>query len=185
LRIHRPHISLDELRESVLDKNLDSIDHIVSVNAETLVIEMESSKEVLRVSPQDPILLEIVCEALVKGRKMNIRWGGEELDLGRFIERLSSIDSLFLEKATVCADLKNRGRNVRRGPDKNSLLVKTGSKDYDTLVYIVSQNQDLKLTELASWSDNKRRLSLETLLAVVDMYGDVTYYSFSALHKLK
>ncbi|WP_158613645.1 hypothetical protein [Sulfodiicoccus acidiphilus] len=154
------------------------------MEGETLTIITDPPGEGVKVNATDSFLLEVLCEGLIKGRKISAIWNERKLEVGELIERLSIRDEKLWEKVTVCVDLRNRGRQVKSGPFNNSLLIKSGSS-FNTLIYIVSQNEELKLGELMSWAENQRRLSLETVLAVVDRSGDVTYYSFSSLHTLK
>ena len=79
----------------------------------------------------------------------------------------------------VYIDLRQRGRIVAPGPRSNTLLVKYRKidKNYRYYVLVLEEDIEVPLTKLKSFIEEAHKNGWEPLLAIVDRYGDITYYT--------
>jgi len=75
----------------------------------------------------------------------------------------------------VFYDLRRRGRRVRRGVRPGTLLVDLGGRRFEILV--LSLGVKRRLGGLLEWSRLAAADDREPVIAVVDGYGSVTYYT--------
>jgi tRNA-intron endonuclease len=107
------------------------------------------------------------------------------LDIYNFISNIIKNEKTW-NNIVVYFDLKNRGRNPIKGPFPNSFLISKGNDRYKNyLVYIISQNQSISIERLFEVLNFTKRLRIGLILAIVDMYGDITYYTLSEVSLLK
>lgn len=83
----------------------------------------------------------------------------------------------------VYLDLRKRGRIVAPGPRPDTLLVKESKKSrkYKYYVIVMETKRSVPLQALLSFLEEAIKNKWEPLAAIVDSYGDITYYSMAAL----
>ncbi|MEZ0290612.1 MAG: hypothetical protein ABWJ42_05930 [Sulfolobales archaeon] len=102
--------------------------------------------------------------------------GGRSIDLRDLV-------SLFSEKKewwllfTVLYDLYKRGRIARRGFTDRDLMIEREGKKYQ--IYVAEENVFIPISLVLEWIESSMSKGLIPVIAVVDMYGDVTYYKAS------
>jgi len=88
----------------------------------------------------------------------------------RVLSELGINISTFL----VYHDLRKRGRRVKLGSRSGTLVVDMGSRRFEVLV--LEEGKLMTLEELAEWSRSSIASGYEPVVAIVDMYGVITYY---------
>jgi len=88
----------------------------------------------------------------------------------RVLSELGINISTFL----VYHDLRKRGRRVKLGSRSGTLVVDMGSRKFEVLV--LEEGKLMTLEELAEWSRSSIASGYEPVVAIVDMYGVITYY---------
>jgi len=88
----------------------------------------------------------------------------------RVLSELGINISTFL----VYHDLRKRGRRVKLGSRSGTLVVDMGSRRFEVL--ILEEGKLMTLEELAEWSRSSIASGYEPVVAIVDMYGVITYY---------
>ncbi len=102
---------------------------------------------------------------------------------GGKILTLRDLASMYADKKewwllfTVLHDLYKRGRIARRGFGENDLILEREGKRYQ--IYVTEENVIVSVNELLEWIDKTFAKNMIPVIAVVDMYGDVTYYKAS------
>ncbi len=76
---------------------------------------------------------------------------------------------------SVFTDLIKRGFKVKKGYGVRDLIATKGDKRYR--IFVTEEGIKIKLNNILSWIENTHSKDLDTIIAVVDMYGDITYYS--------
>ncbi len=96
-------------------------------------------------------------------------------DLASIAEKVVANVWVLLE---VYTDLRRRGRIVVPGPRNGTLLVKLRrrSPDYDYYVLVLEERKPIPLQTITSFIEEASKNGWTPLLAIVDAYGDVTYY---------
>lgn len=89
------------------------------------------------------------------------------------------------DNIVVYIDLKIRGRNPVKGPVENTWYVSKGSDKLDTIVYVLSENTSINPKDFFEVLELSKRLRMQLVLAIVDMYGDITYYTLSEVSLVK
>lgn len=108
-----------------------------------------------------------------------VEFKGLRVELEEFFSKMHKLDPMFWVKFTVYNDLKSRGRIVKPGFTSNSLLLYESKEKLSTakkIVFVVEESSMFTLEELLEWVEIAARNDKESILAVVDRHGDVTYY---------
>ncbi|KSW11902.1 hypothetical protein CF15_03635 [Pyrodictium occultum] len=79
----------------------------------------------------------------------------------------------------VYLDLRKRGRLPVPGPRPHSLLLKKRKKEpkFTHYILVLEESRPVKLDTLYSFVEEASKNNWEPLLAIVDRYGDITYYT--------
>ena len=125
--------------------------------------------------------LVTLCEALLlvaDGRAVLLSSDGRRLSLEEAVVEASKFNPDAWLKLEVFNDLRRRGRIVAPGPRRNTLLVKLRrrSPNYDYYVLVAEERRPIRLATLMSFIEEALKNGWTPLIAVVDAYGDVTYY---------
>jgi len=116
------------------------------------------------------------------GRAKALDESGRELDAKELFRRYASWD-LWWILFTVFTDLASRGRRVRRGYGERDLVVEHGNKIY--MIYVTEEGAEIPMITLLSWIESSHHKDMIPVIAVVDMYGDVTYYQATNINLKK
>ncbi|BCU67318.1 hypothetical protein HS7_07550 [Sulfolobales archaeon HS-7] len=112
--------------------------------------------------------------------KLNIIMKGKKSEFQEIILSLYRRDITLWKKFIVYVDLREKGRVLEDGPFESSLLLLTSKEGEPyAVIYIVSENEEIypsKIFEILRFS---RKNSKELFLAIIDKYGDITYYNLS------
>ena len=125
----------------------------------------------LRVEDALIAVIEGVAEAYTEdGRRLSVE------ELASIANRVNPSAWLVVE---VYSDLRRRGRIAVPGPRENTLLVKLSrrQRDYSYYVLVLEERRPVSLRLILSFIEEARKNGWEPLLAIVDAYGDVTYYT--------
>ncbi len=107
------------------------------------------------------------------GRARALDENNRELGIRELFMRYAS-GNLWWILFTVFTDLASRGRRIRRGYGERSIIVEHGGQRY--LVYVTEEGVEIPIITLLSWIEGSQHKDMIPVIAVVDMYGDVTYY---------
>ncbi len=123
-----------------------------------------------------------LCEAVllvVDGKAELVDKEGRKLTVEEAVAIASRYNPEVWVKVEVYMDLKRRGRIVVPGPRHNTLLVKLRkrSPNYDYYVLVTEERRPIKLSLITSFIEEASKNGWTPLIAVVDAYGDVTYYT--------
>jgi len=84
----------------------------------------------------------------------------------------------------VYYDLRKRGKIPVPGPRPHSLLVRRSKKAlrYSHYILVLEESRKLPIEELFSFVEEAMHNQWEPIVAIVDRYGDITYYSMRPLY---
>ncbi len=101
------------------------------------------------------------------------------LDFEGFMRLYSKADSLAVPVLEVYIELRKRGRLPLPGPRRDTLLLIRSRRDPRPTHYILvlEEGRPVKVSALEWFVEEARRKNLEPVLAIVDRYGDVTFYT--------
>jgi tRNA-intron endonuclease len=88
-------------------------------------------------------------------------------------------------KLVVYLDLRMRGKRLANSNIPNVVSVVDRSDKPTTFVMIASETRPINLVRLIKLLDLSKSLGVNVVLAIVDKYGDVTYYSLEEINLLK
>ena len=100
---------------------------------------------------------------------------GQELGLEELFKRIDS-DMLWI-LFIVYSDLRRKGKRVRPGPDPRVLYIERGDNVVEMLV--LEENSVVSPEEILQFIKRALSKGFEPMIAIVDMYGDITYYEIS------
>ncbi|MET1129224.1 MAG: hypothetical protein ABWW70_07905 [Thermoproteota archaeon] len=106
---------------------------------------------------------------------------GNELDFVRFASIVSKVDPHLWSVFEVYLDLRRRGRVAVAGPRRYTLLVKRRKTDKRYTFYILAleEGRPIKIDLLDAFTEEAQKNKWIPVVAIVDRYGDVTYYEVS------
>jgi tRNA-intron endonuclease len=116
-------------------------------------------------------------EAIYKAKKgtLKIIKEGKELSWLEALLQKTKNDQNAWIIFSVYYDLIERGRKTREGPFPNTLELISDGKPY-AIVFVVEETVRFKVEQIAEWLDISRRLGKDSIIAIVDKHGDVSYY---------
>lgn len=83
----------------------------------------------------------------------------------------------------VISDLKKRSKKVAVQGNYIVILDKNGNKR--TYIYPLNESEEIKTESLIGYLNLGNSLGVETMIAVVDKYGDVLYYEINSINLKK
>ncbi len=101
---------------------------------------------------------------------------GTKLTLSELFEKFSSEKNLWIV-FSVYSDLRRRGKKPEIGLDINELCL----DECKTRIYVFEENTLVKVETLNELIDKNIRQNSRVIIAIVDMYGDVTYYELNRI----
>lgn len=81
---------------------------------------------------------------------------------------------------TVYFDLRKRGKRAKPGLTNSDIIVEHQKESMR--IFVTEENTQLSLQTIIEWIEDSLRKGYKPLMAVVDMYGDVTYYELSKIN---
>ena len=109
---------------------------------------------------------ELICE------------NGMKLNFEEFFSKFGGDRKSWILFA-VYYDLRKRGRKVRPGITESDLIIE--NKSTSMRIFVTEENTQLQLKTVMEWIEDSLRKGYKPYIAVVDMYGDVTYYEVSKI----
>ncbi len=84
----------------------------------------------------------------------------------------------------VYLDLRKRGKIPVPGPRRHSILIRRskGASRYTHYILVLEESRRIGVEELLSFVEESMHNGWEPVVAIVDRYGDITYYSMRPLH---
>jgi len=147
------------------------VEAVVRVEGGRIVlVECRGERACRELDSMEPDPLEVayrVVKGVIEVEGSGTGWSPAFL----LLESLQVPVDLFL----VFYDLRRRGRRVRRGVRPGTLLAEYGSRRFEILVLSLGSRR--RLESLLDWSRLATADDREPVIAVVDGYGSVTYYT--------
>lgn len=109
---------------------------------------------------------------------------GEELSFRDLMRRALSKNPYAWVEFEVYYDLRKRGKLPVPGPRQHSLLLRRSKKDprYTHYILILEESRRIEIETLLSFVEEALHNQWEPLVAIVDRYGDITYYSVRSIY---
>jgi len=99
-----------------------------------------------------------------------------ELDLDAII-RICEENNRALETFFVFLDLVKRGKKVRPGIQGNEIVI----EDEKIRIYAIDESSRISVKDLYTLVDRSIKQGYRVIIALVDLYGDVTYYEVNKM----
>ena len=114
---------------------------------------------------------------IYKGYKIEVN--GEEKSFKELLAESARTNPYAWVELEVYIDLRRRGRIIHRGPRPHTFLVKRrkNAPAYDYYVLVLEENRLIPLRQLTEFVEEARKNDWTPLLAIVDRYGDIVYYT--------
>jgi len=105
--------------------------------------------------------------------------GDKRLGFEEFMRLYSKRDPLAVPMLEVYVELRRRGRLPIPGPRSDTLLLIRSRRRPTPTHYllVLEEGRPVKVSMLEEFVEEARRKNLEPVLAIVDRYGDVTFYT--------
>ncbi len=117
----------------------------------------------------------IVAYLLYVGKAEVVNEEGKSVNMEELIERVGNRNLWILFSTYL--DLRKRGKIPEFGAEPNELVIDRER----TCIYVYEENAMVTPSELLSIVEKSIRKECRAIMAVVDMYGDVTYYEVSKM----
>jgi len=156
---------------------------ILLVNHKTLELQiLRGVNEALKQLPYTSIEKLHPLEALYllyMGTAVLVDSTGRQYSFEDLIKAYSRLNPYAWVEFEVYLDLRKRGRLPVPGPRPHSLLLRRKKREprYTHYILVLEENRPVKLATLYSFVEEAAKNNWEPLLAIVDRYGDVTYYT--------
>jgi tRNA-intron endonuclease len=97
------------------------------------------------------------------------------------MEAYSSLNPYAWVEFEVYYDLRRRGRIAMPGPRQHTFLLRKSKKDprYTKYVLVLEESRRVTLDQLNKFVEEALHNNWEPVIAIVDRYGDITYYSIT------
>ncbi|GEM_PF-1171200 len=108
---------------------------------------------------------------------------GKLLGFKEFLEIASRQNPHTWVEFEVYLDLRKRNLLPVEGPRPRSFLLRKSKKEaiYTRYILILEENTPVKIRSLVSFVEEARKNKWEPYVAIVDRYGDITYYKVSQI----
>lgn len=131
---------------------------------------------------QEGLILDLVEIAyLLSNGKLAVKdpsSGDVVRDMNELVSRFSAcFEKFFWPMLTVFKDLRDRGRRVRV-VEPMKFLVKDKNGDL-RLIYVLEERSPVSIDKILETIIEARRNNLKATIAVVSLYGELTYYEIS------
>ena len=106
---------------------------------------------------------------------------GKNYTFEDLIKKYSQLNPYAWVEFEVYLDLRKRGRLPVPGPRPHSILLRRRKREpkYTHYILVLEENRPVRLVTLYSFVEEATKNGWEPLLAIVDRYGDITYYTAS------
>ncbi len=142
-----------------------------------------AERELVLIPPGRPVHPVEALHLLYRGTG-EVTVGDERVGFTELLEMYAERNPLALAYYEVYLELRRRGRLPIPGPRENTLiLIRSRRNPRQThYVLVLEEGRLVRVSQLALFVEEARRRGLEPLLAIVDRYGDVTFYTPMVFH---
>ncbi len=115
---------------------------------------------------------------LYKGVAQVVDKNGKDIDFEELIRMYSIVNPYAWVEFETYLDLRKRGRHPVPGPRPHTFLLRRRKREnkYTHYILVLEENRLISLETLYSFIREAFSNSWEPILAIVDRYGDITYY---------
>ncbi|ABM80803.1 hypothetical protein [Hyperthermus butylicus] len=109
---------------------------------------------------------------------------GRMLNFEQLMRMLTILNPYAWVEFEVYLDLRRRGRIPVPGPRSHTFLLRRSKRDtkYTHYILVLEENRPVSLSLINSFVEEALKNNWEPILAIVDRYGDITYYSVTLFH---
>jgi len=152
--------------EVVVDKGFD------------IVLKLLPERHINRVEPIEALYLLYTGNAILLDEKEN------QLTFEELMKLYTKINPYAWVEFEVYLDLRKRGRIPVKGPREHTFLLRRSkkAKQYTHYILVLEENRPVKIAAIYSFVEEALKNSWQPLIAIVDRYGDITYYSVMPFH---
>ena len=145
---------------------------------------IEVLKKELVLIPEDRPIHPIEAAHLLYRGAGEVRLGTRRVSFEELLALYAIRNPLALAYYEVYLELRRRGRLPVPGPRDNTLiLVKSRRSPKQThYILVLEEGRPVRVAQLALFVEEARKKNLEPVLAIVDRYGDVTFYTPMVFH---
>jgi len=120
---------------------------------------------------------------LYTGKAEIVDSDGNKLSFKDLITVLSRDNPYAWVLFEVYYDLRRRGKLPTPGPRPHSLLLRRSKRDprYTHYILVLEESRRIPAEQLLSFIEEAAKNGWEPVLAIVDRYGDITYYTAKRL----
>ncbi len=98
----------------------------------------------------------------------------------RYLQDIYNKDKDFWNKISVIIDLKLRSKKATISNKLDNIIYLHDSTGKVVgIIIIYNENEPLKINEIFRYIEMARVSNADTYLAIIDKYGDITYYNLS------
>lgn len=119
---------------------------------------------------------DVIASKILEGRIDEV--------LGKLTELTTSQENGW-NKLVVYLDLRMRGKRPANSNIPNTISLLDKNNKPVTFVMVTSETRPINLHKLIKLLDLSKSLGINVVLAIVDKYSDVTYYSLEEINLLK
>jgi len=138
-----------------------------------LVTEQNKSLEIAPTKYED--ILHVI-HSIVNGRRVAIDVKGIRINIGELLMLCRNVSNIWNEYI-VFADLLRRGKKPRIDAEQGILLI----EDQRVQVIVLKEDEPVSIRALLDAIEKAQRRGYASIIAVVDIHGDVTYYEASKI----
>jgi len=138
-----------------------------------LVTELNKLLEIAPTKYED--ILHII-HSIVNGRRAAIDVKGIKINIEELLALCKNVSNIWNEYI-VFADLLRRGKKPRIDAEQGTLLV----EDQRIQVIVLKEDELVSIRVLLDAIEKAQRRGYTSIIAVVDIHGDVTYYEASKI----
>ncbi|WP_373469144.1 hypothetical protein [Acidianus infernus] len=96
------------------------------------------------------------------------------------LQAIYGSDKHFWNKISVIVDLKLRSKKAKiSNKFDNVIYLQDSSEKVIGIVVIYNENEPLKINEIFKYIEMAKSSNVDAYLAIIDKYGDITYYNLS------
>jgi len=138
-----------------------------------LVTEQNRSLEIASSKYEDILY---ILHSIVNGRRVAIDVKGVRINIEELLTLCKNISDIWSEYI-VFADLLRRGKKPRIDVAQGTLLI----EDQRIQVIVLKEDEPVSIRTLLDAIEKAQRRGYTSIIAVVDIHGDVTYYEASKI----
>jgi tRNA-intron endonuclease len=145
---------------------------------------------ILRHLPERPTSKVEVIEALYllyTGLAVALDQQEKQYTFEELMKLYTKINPYAWVEFEVYLDLRKRGRIPVKGPKEHTFLLRRSRRirQYTHYILVLEENRPISVSSIYSFVEEALKNNWQPLIAIVDRYGDITYYSVMPFHPQK